>query len=237
MALKKSLSIFIDPLAHTHSPHTHPTPAKHTEAHTPDDRRSGMAAKVSSDNANFIQRLCHYNPVLQPGPIAGQQTGRGAGRGSGDIGATGAEDMAIAGRGAMKMECKYVKKFTKNYETCTALRLMHTKLQIVAGTRRTQPPPDEARTQKEQRIRSWICSQIRRYSLGQEKGERRKVAHPKGKPRHAAFIASEAYLAHLMRRIMGNAIKCPLTWQSRSAGQHSGAQLASKTVKFKLYYN
>jgi len=47
----------------------------------------------------------------KPGPRAGQQTGRG------DIGATGQKiwDMA-EGRGAMKMECKYVKKFTKNYD-------------------------------------------------------------------------------------------------------------------------
>jgi len=49
MALKKSLSIFIDPQTHTLSAHTP----------TPEDGRTEMAAKVSCDNANFIQRLCH----------------------------------------------------------------------------------------------------------------------------------------------------------------------------------
>lgn len=82
MALKKSLSIFIDPQTHTLSAHTP----------TPEDGRTEMAAKVSCDNANFIQRLCHQNPLLQPGPKAGQQTERR------DIGATGAEAIGFEGR-------------------------------------------------------------------------------------------------------------------------------------------
>lgn len=117
----------------------------------------------------------------------------------------------------MKMECKYVKKFTKNYDRRRA-RLMHTKLQIVAGT-------------KTQTTARWGRDGGRWVALA-----RRKVhLHPKGKPRHAAFIASEAYLAHLMRRIMGNAIKCPLTWQLRSFGQHSGAREERRKVRNKLW--
>lgn len=103
---------------------------------------------------------------------------------------------------------------------------MHTKLQIVAGT-------------KTQTTARWGQDGGRWVALA-----RRKVhLHPKGKPRHAAFIASEAYLAHLMRRIMGNAIKCPLTWQLRSFGQHSGAreererwEINCESIEQWLYY-
>lgn len=104
-----------------------------------------------------------------------------------------------------KIECKYVEKCAKNYASrsrescCTKLQIANRKSYsglMAQGTGAIMLA-----------VASW------------DQDSAVDAA------RHAAFIANEAYLVHLMHYIMAKVIKFPLTWRAHRQRGHSGLQL------------